>query len=223
LLPPDFEPEVLPSNLIHSMLIHINPDNPQPRLIQQVVRILENDGVIIYPTDTVYGLGCSIHSKKAMKRLVQIKKVDPKKPLTFICSNQSQIQEHSQGIPNDVFRLIRRHLPGPYTLVLQASKNVPKMMLTPRSTVGLRWPDHPIALSIVEALGHPILSSSLRVNEDELYDNAEDLHDHFGKVVDAVVDGGSIFAAHSSIIDFTSGEPQILRQGKGETGWLDAL
>ncbi len=205
------------------MLIRINDENPQPRMVSQVVSILENDGVIIYPTDTVYGLGCSIYSKKAMKRLLQIKKMDPKKPLTFICSNQSQLQEHSQGIPNDIFRLIRRHLPGPYTLVLQASKMVPKMMLTPRSTVGLRWPDHPIALSIVEGLGHPILSSSLRVNNEELYDNAEDLHEHFGKVVDAVIDGGTIFAENSSIIDFTSGEPQVLREGKGPTDWLESI
>ena len=203
------------------MLLSINPKNPQPRLVQQVVELLENDGVIIYPTDTVYGLGCSIYSKKAMKRLQQIKKMDPKKPLTLICSNQTQIQEYTQGIETPIFKLLRKHLPGPYTFVFRASKIVPKMMLTPRSTVGFRWPDHPITLAIVEMLGHPILSSSLRISEDQLYDDRQEIHDHFKKRVDAVVDGGSIFAEHSTIIDFSQGDPILLRQGKGNSSWLE--
>ena len=203
------------------MLLPINPKNPQPRLVQQVVELLENDGVIIYPTDTVYGLGCSIYSKKAMKRLHLIKKMDPKKPLTLICSNQTQIQEYTQGIETPIFKLLRKHLPGPYTFVFRASKIVPKMMLTPRSTVGFRWPDHPITLAIVEMLGHPILSSSLRISEDQLYDDPLEIHDHFKKRVDAVVDGGSIFAEHSTIIDFSQGDPILLRQGKGNSSWLE--
>ena len=203
------------------MLLSINPQNPQPRLVQQVVELLENDGVIIYPTDTVYGLGCSIYSKKAMKRLHLIKKMDPKKPLTLICSNQTQIQEYTQGIETPIFKLLRKHLPGPYTFVFRASKIVPKMMLTPRSTVGFRWPDHPITLAIVEMLGHPILSSSLRISEDQLYDDPQEIHDHFKKRVDAVVDGGSIFAEHSTIIDFNQGDPILLRQGKGNSSWLE--
>ena len=203
------------------MLLSINPKNPQPRLVQQVVELLENDGVIIYPTDTVYGLGCSIYSKKAMKRLHLIKKMDPKKPLTLICSNQTQIQEYTQGIETPIFKLLRKHLPGPYTFVFRASKIVPKMMLTPRSTVGFRWPDHPITLAIVEMLGHPILSSSLRISEDQLYDDPQEIHDHLKKRVDAVVDGGSIFAEHSTIIDFSQGDPILLRQGKGNSSWLE--
>ena len=203
------------------MLLSINPKNPQPRLVQQVVELLENDGVIIYPTDTVYGLGCSIYSKKAMKRLHLIKKMDPKKPLTLICSNQTQIQEYTQGIETPIFKLLRKHLPGPYTFVFRASKIVPKMMLTPRSTVGFRWPDHPITLAIVEMLGHPILSSSLRISEDQLYDDPQEIHDHIKKRVDAVVDGGSIFAEHSTIIDFSQGDPILLRQGKGNSSWLE--
>ena len=203
------------------MLLSINPQNPKTHLVQQVVELLENDGVIIYPTDTVYGLGCSIYSKKAMKRLHQIKKMDPKKPLTLICSNQTQIQEYTQGIETPIFKLLRKHLPGPYTFVFRASKIVPKMMLTPRSTVGFRWPDHPITLAIVEMLGHPILSSSLRISEDQLYDDPHEIHDHFKKRVDAVVDGGSIFAEHSTIIDFSQGDPILLRQGKGNSSWLE--
>lgn len=206
-----------------AMLLHINPHNPQQRLVDQVTALLNNDGVIIYPTDTVYGLGCSIYSKKAMKRLHLIKKMDPKKPLTLICCNQSQIQEYAQGIETPVFKQIRRQLPGPYTFVFKASKIVPKMMLTPRSTVGLRWPDHPIALKLVESLGHPILSSSLRMSERELYDDAHDLHEYYKKLVDAVVDGGVIYAENSTIIDFNQDTPEVLRLGKGPIDWLDEI
>ncbi|MCH2270203.1 MAG: threonylcarbamoyl-AMP synthase [SAR324 cluster bacterium] len=205
------------------MLLSINPINPQPRLIQRVVDVLQNDGIIIYPTDTVYGLGCSIFSKKAMKRLYQIKKMNQKKPLTFICANQTQVQEYTQGIPTHVFKLLRRKLPGPYTFVFKASKIVPKMMLTPRSTVGLRWPDHPIANEIVTTFGHPILSCSLRISADELYEDPHELHEKYKKQVDLVVDGGIIFAENSTIIDFSHGEAEISRMGKGSVDWLDEI
>ena len=205
------------------MLLSINPINPQPRLIQRVVDVLQNDGIIIYPTDTVYGLGCSIFSKKAMKRLYQIKKMNQKKPLTFICANQTQVQEYTQRIPTHVFKLLRRKLPGPYTFVFKASKIVPKMMLTPRSTVGLRWPDHPIANEIVTTFGHPILSCSLRISADELYEDPHELHEKYKKQVDLVVDGGIIFAENSTIIDFSHGEAEISRMGKGSVDWLDEI
>ena len=187
------------------MFLTINPSNPEPRLINQVVDVLNNGGIIIYPTDTVYGLGCSIFNKKAMKRLYQIKKVNQKKPLTFVCSNQTEIQEYSYGIPTHVFKFLKRKLPGPYTFVFKASKIVPKMMLTPRKTVGLRWPDHAIANKIVSTLGHPILSSSLRISEVELYDNPQDIYEIYKKKVDLIVDGGTIFAENSTIIDFSNG------------------
>ena len=203
------------------MLLNINPINPQQRLIRQVVDVLKNEGIIIYPTDTVYGLGCSIFSKKAMKRLYQIKKVNQKKPLTFICSNQTELQEYTQGIPADIFKLLRRKLPGPYTFVFKASKIVPKMMLSPRKTVGLRWPDHPIANEIVNAFGNPILSSSLRISEEELYEDPRDIHENYKKQVDLIVDGGPIFAENSTIIDFSSGGANISRMGKGSVEWLD--
>ena len=211
------------------MLLSINPINPQARLIQQVVDVLKNDGVIIYPTDTVYGLGCSIFSKKAMKRLQQIKNrnehngMNPKKPLTFICANQTEVQEYTQGIPTQVFKMLRRKLPGPYTFVFKAAKIVPKMMLTPRSTVGLRWPDHAIANEIVESLGHPILSTSLRISKEELYDNPQELLEKYKDQVDLIVDGGIIFAENSTIIDFSHGEAEILRIGKGPIDWLEEI
>jgi len=203
------------------MLLSINPINPQERLIRKVVDVLQNEGIIIYPTDTVYGLGCSIFSKRAMKRLYQIKKVNQKKPFTFICSNQTQLQKYTQGIPADVFKMLRRKLPGPYTFVFKASKIVPKMMLSPRNTLGLRWPDHPIANEIVSSFGHPILSSSLRISEDELYEDPHEIHKNYKKRVDLIVDGGSIFAENSTIIDFSSGGAKISRIGKGQVDWLN--
>ena len=202
------------------MLLSINPINPQERLIRKVVDVLQNEGIIIYPTDTVYGLGCSIFSKRAMKRLYQIKKVNQKKPFTFICSNQTQLQKYTQGIPADVFKMLRRKLPGPYTFVFKASKIVPKMMLSPRNTLGLRWPDHPIANEIVSSFGHPILSSSLRISKDQLYEDPHDIHKNYKKLVDLIVDGGSIFAENSTIIDFSSGGAKISRIGKGPVDWL---
>ena len=203
------------------MILSINTKNPEPRLINQVVNVVKNGGIIIYPTDTVYGLGCSIFNKKAMQRLYQIKKMNLKKPLTFVCANQTEIQEYSNGIPTNVFKLLRRKLPGPYTFVFKASKIVPKMMLTPRKTVGFRWPDFPIANKIVSTLGHPILSSSLRISEDELFEDPYDIHEKYKKKVDLVVDGGSIFAENSTIIDFSSAEVKITRVGKGSIEWLD--
>ena len=202
------------------MLLSINPVNPQSRLIKKVVDVLKSDGIIIYPTDTVYGLGCSIFSKRAMKRLYQIKRVNQKKPLTFICANQTQIQEYTRGIPTDIFKLLRRNLPGPYTFVFKASKIVPKMMLTHRSTVGLRWPDHPIANEIVFSFGSPILSSSLKISENELYEDPHEIHERYKNKVDLVVDGGTIFAENSTIVDFTQDKPEINRLGKGSIDWL---
>lgn len=202
------------------MLLSINSQNPQQRLIQQVCQVLKEDGVIIYPTDTVYGLGCSIKSKKGVERIWQIKNRDPKKPLTLICDSERQIQEYTQGFSSSVFKIVRRILPGPYTLVFNASKMVPKILLTKQKTVGIRWPDHPIALKIVETLQVPILSCSLS-GSDRLYDDPQDLHAEFRKRVDLVIDGGIIFAEHSSMIDFTDEIPSIIRKGKGSIDWLE--
>ncbi|MBF0280847.1 MAG: threonylcarbamoyl-AMP synthase [SAR324 cluster bacterium] len=205
------------------MLLSVNPINPQQRLLDRAVSVLKNDGVIIYPTDTVYGLGCSIFSKKAMARICMIKNRDPKKPMTFICSSERQIQEYTQGIPTPVFKIIRRYLPGPYTFIFNAAKLVPQMMLTKRKTLGCRWPDHAIAVNLVETLGHPILSTSLLTSDEILYDDPTSIHDKFKKQVDLVIDGGTIFAEHSTIVDFTTPTPEVVRQGKGETSWLEEI
>ena len=205
------------------MLLEIHPYNPQSRYINKVIDVLQNDGVIIYPTDTVYGLGCNIYSKKALKKISLIKDVDAKRHLTFICSGLQQIQEYSQGIDTAVFKILKRHLPGPYTFLFRASKIVPKLLLTKRSTIGVRWPDQIIATQVVSELGNPILSSSLYGGRDHLFDNAWEIHEEFGKQVDLVIDGGEIFAEHSTIIDFTTESPDVIRIGKGQIDWLDQI
>lgn len=203
------------------MLLSINPENPQQRLLDQAADVLRRDGVIIYPTDTVYGLGCRLSSKRGVERIGRIKNRERHKPLTVICENERQLQQYTQGFSGPVFKMLRRYLPGPYTFIFNASKTVPKVMLTKRKHVGIRWPDHPIAVGLVEALGEPILSCSLYSSEDRLFDDPEELHDQFEKHVDLVIDGGPIFAQHSSIIDFTNSPPEVTRIGKGPVEWIE--
>lgn len=202
------------------MLIEIHPENPQQRLIDQVIEILKSDGVIIYATDTTYSLGCCIHSKKAMKRIYQIKKIDKKKPLTFICSDTKQFQQYTKGISTPVFRQIKSIVPGPYTLIFEASKMVPKIMLSPRSTIGVRMPDASVATMIVESMEEPILSSSLPDTEDGIHDPYQ-LHEEYEKVVDCVVDSGELFLTRSAIIDFSVTPAEIIRAGDADLSWIE--
>ena len=144
------------------MLLHIHPDNPQPRLIKQVVESLLQGGIIIYPTDTVYGLGCDILQQKAVERICRIKKVDPKKAqLSFVCSDLSHLSDFTKPLSTPIYRLLKEKLPGPYTFILPASKMVPRILQSNKDTIGLRIPDNNIAKAIVNELGRPILSASL--------------------------------------------------------------
>ncbi|MGK0289706.1 MAG: tRNA threonylcarbamoyl adenosine modification protein (Sua5/YciO/YrdC/YwlC family), partial [bacterium] len=176
------------------MLLLINPFNPQERLIKQAVDILQKDGVIIYPTDTTYSFACSIRSKKAMKRIYQLKNIDKKQPLTFICNDTKQFQEYTRGISSPVFRSIKSQIPGPYTFIFEASKLIPKVLLSPRATIGVRIPDAEIPQKIVELLGEPILSSSIPLlEEDGLFHDPSHLHEHYKKLVDCTIDGGEVY------------------------------
>ncbi|MFZ1534360.1 MAG: L-threonylcarbamoyladenylate synthase, partial [Chitinophagaceae bacterium] len=140
------------------MLLHIHPENPQPRLIKQVVESLQKGGIIIYPTDTVYGLGCDILQQKAVERICRIKKVDPKKAqLSFVCSDLSHLSDFTKPLSNPTYRLLKEYLPGPYTFILPASKMVPKILQSKKDTIGLRIPDNKIAMAIIQELGRPIL------------------------------------------------------------------
>jgi|SRR6218665_485284 len=199
------------------MLLHIHPQNPQPRQIKTAVETLRSGGIIIYPTDTIYGLGCDILQHKAIEKVCRIKKVDPKKAqLSFICSDLSNLSEYAKQLPTTTYRLLKEYLPGPYTFILPASKMVPKILQSKKDTIGLRIPNNPIALAIIEELGRPILSASLPGEMVEDYTDPEIMHENFQKEVDIIVDGGIGGTIPSTIIDCTGDEPVLTRQGLGK-------
>lgn len=199
------------------MLLHIHPDNPQPRQIRTVVECLERGGIIIYPTDTIYGLGCDILQQKAVEKICRLKNVDPKKAqLSFICSDLSHLSDYAKQISTATYRLLKEHLPGPYTFILPASKMVPKILQSKKDTIGLRIPDNNIANTIVKELGRPILSASLPGETVEDYTDPEIMYENFNKLVDIVVDGGIGGVIPSTIIDCTDNEPLVIREGLGK-------
>ncbi len=199
------------------MLLRIHPENPQPRLIKQVVECLKDGGVIIYPTDTIYGLGCDIKHAKAIEKICQIKNMDPQKAqLSFICSDLSHLSEYSKSIDTPLYRMLKNYLPGPYTFILPASKQVPKILQSKKSTIGLRVPDNNICQQILTMLGNPILSTSLPGEMVEDYTDPEIIYDRFENLVDFVIDGGIGGMTPSTIVDCTTDEWTILRQGLGD-------
>ena len=198
------------------MLIRIHPDNPQPRLIKQVVESLKKGGVIIYPTDTIYGLGCDIFQHKAIERICSIKNLQPHKAqLSFVCYDLSDLSKYAKQLTTPVYRTLKQYLPGPYTFILEASKDVPKILKTKKDTIGLRIPDNKIARCIAEELGNPILSASLPGEYVEEYTDPEIIYDKFLKLVDMVIDGGIGGTVPSTIIDFTKTEAELIREGAG--------
>lgn len=199
------------------MIIRIHPENPQQRHIRTVAECLKDGGVIIYPTDTVYGFGCDIFQQKAVERICRIKSVDPHKAqLSFICNDLSDLSKYARSINTPVYRILKRYIPGPYTFILSASREVPKILKGRKDTIGLRVPDHPIATAIIQELGNPILSSSLPGEMVEEYTDPECIHEKFGKLVDLVIDGGIGGFRYSTVVDLTEDHPVILRQGLGE-------
>jgi len=201
------------------MLLRIHPDNPQPRLIKQVVESLQQGGIIIYPTDTVYGLGCDILQQKAVERICRIKNVEPKKAqLSFVCSDLSHLSDFAKPISNPTYRILKDYLPGPYTFILQASKMVPKILQSKKDTIGLRIPNNAIAMAIIKELGRPILSASLPGEMVEDYTDPEVMYENFMNDVDYVVDGGIGGVIPSTVIDCTAEEPLLIREGLGKWG-----
>ena len=199
------------------MLIQIHPQNPQPRLVKQVAECLKDGGVIVYPTDTIYGLGCDIFQHKAVDRICTIKNIDPSKvQLSFICRDLSHLSDYTKSIDTPLYRMLKNYLPGPYTFILPASKQVPKILQTKKSTIGLRIPDNIIGLHILEALGNPILSTSLPGDMVEEYTDPAIIHEKFNSVVDIVVDGGTGSMIPSTIVDCVTDDWKITRQGMGE-------
>jgi len=198
------------------MILHVHPEDPQPRLIKQIVESLQKGGIIIYPTDTVYGLGCDILQQKAVERICRIKQVEPKKAqLSFVCSDLSHLSDYTKPIPNSVYRTLKEYLPGPYTFILPASKLVPKILQSKKDTIGLRIPKNNIAMAIVKELGRPILSASLPGEMVEDYTDPEVMYENFRNEVDFVVDGGIGGIKPSTVVDFTGDNPVLIREGLG--------
>lgn len=196
-------------------MIYINPDNPQPRLINQVAERLRMGAVIVYPTDTVYGIGCDIFNQKAIKRIYQLKRQPKEKPFSFMCASLKDVSTYCH-ISNSAYRLMKQHLPGAYTFILPTMKLVPKIMTSHQKTVGIRVPDNAICRALIEALGNPILTTSATVDDEDYWAEAYQIEERLGSQVDLVIDGGMIVPAPSSIISLVAEEPEILRRGKGD-------
>jgi len=198
------------------MLLTVHPVNPQPRNIKTIIDCLMSGGIIIYPTDTIYGLGCDIFQHKAIERICLIKQVDPQKAqLSFVCNNLGDLSKYTKSISTPLYRLLRSYLPGPYTFILPASKEVPKILKSKKQTIGLRIPDNVIANTITQELGHPVLSSSLPGDMVEEYTDPGMIHEKFKNLVDIVVDGGIGGIVPSTVIDCTKEPPEVIRQGLG--------
>jgi tRNA threonylcarbamoyl adenosine modification protein (Sua5/YciO/YrdC/YwlC family) len=201
------------------MLIKIYPENPNEKAIQQAADVLRKGGIIIYPTDTVYGLGCDITNQKAIERICKIRNIKPEKAnFSFICYDLSHISDYIKPIDNATFRVLKKALPGPFTFIFNASHAVPKLLSSNKKTVGIRVPDNNIAREIVKALGNPILSTSIH-DEDDIIEYSTDpelIHEKYEDLVDLVIDGGYGDNIPSTVIDCTTGEFDIIREGKGQ-------
>lgn len=201
------------------MLIKIYPENPNEKAIQQVVDILKKGGIIIYPTDTVYGMGCDITNPKAIERICKIKGIKPEKAnFSFVCYDLSHISDYTKPIDNETYRILKKALPGAFTFIFNSNKNVPKLLNSNKKTVGIRVPNNSIARSIVHLLGNPIVSTSIH-DEDEIMEYSTDpelIHEKYEELVDLVIDGGYGDNQASTIVDCSEGNFDILRQGKGD-------
>ncbi len=207
------------------MLLHLNYENPQPKDIDTIVKCLKNDGIIIYPTDTVYSIGCDITSQKAIEKLARLKNIKPEKAnFSFVCSDLSHLANYCRPISNSLFRIIKKALPGPYTFILEANNNVPKLLKQNKKTVGIRVPDNPICLAIVKALGNPIISTSLHNMDDEIveyFSDPEVIHAEYESKVDMVIDGGFGNLYASTVLDCSTDEIVVVREGLGSLDILD--
>ena len=203
------------------VVFNINEDNPQDRLIRKVVEVLEEGGVIIYPTDTVYAYGCDINNKHAIERLYGIKKISRKKPLSFVFSDVAQLHEYVRNISDQAFKVMKKVLPGPYTFIFKASKIVPKIAITNQKTIGVRIPENNVALEIVRAMGRPIISTSLSTEEGEYVIEPLELEKRQLNEVDLIINCGRKISTPSTILDVSEGDFVIVREGKGEISFIE--
>jgi tRNA threonylcarbamoyl adenosine modification protein (Sua5/YciO/YrdC/YwlC family) len=197
------------------MLIAINNQNPQMRLIRRAVEILKNGGIIIYPTDTVYGMGCDLFNKKGIEKIYEIQRRDRKQPLSFICSDLKDISHYAR-VSDDAYKIMKRLLPGPYTFILEASRIVPKIILPKRQTTGIRIPDNKICQALIAEMGSPIISTSVKDEDGELLSDPRIIEELFGKRVDLIIDGGILVATPSSVVSLLAEGVEVIRVGKGD-------
>lgn len=198
------------------MLLNIDPVQPEPWLVGRVVNTLRRSGVVVIPTDTVYALACALSDPHAVERLYEVKGITPSKRLSILVPDIATASRFTRGITNSVFRAMRRVLPGPYTFIFAASTETPRIMLRKRRTVGIRFPDNPIALAILAAFGEPLLTTSVRGSQDEFLVDPATIDDDLGSQVELVVGGGPLATEPSTIVDLSGPEPVIVRKGKGD-------
>ena len=196
-------------------MLFIHNQNPQMRLIRKAVDILRQGGIIIYPTDTVYGLGCDLSNKKGIEKIYELKKRNRKQPLSFICSDLKHISQYAK-VTDYAYKTMKRLLPGPYTFILEASRLVPKIILPKRSTTGIRVPDNQICLNLIKELGQPIISTSVKTTDGEDLGDPYEIEEQFGRMVDLIIDGGIIIPEPSSVISLVDDNIEIIRHGKGD-------
>lgn len=197
------------------MLISINSQNPQMRLIKKAVEIIREGGLVIYPTDTVYGLGCALSNKKGIERIYAIKRQNKKQPLSFICADLKDISTYAR-VSDPAYKTLKHFLPGPYTFILEASRLVPKIILPKRKTTGIRVPDNAICLALVKELGEPVINSSVKNESDEFISDPRIIEEKFRHQVDLVIDGGILASEPSSVISLIEDEIEVIRTGKGD-------
>lgn len=202
-----------------SKLLKIHPDNPDKRKIKQVIDCLKSGGIIIYPTDTIYGIGCDITNGKAIEKVCKLKGIDPKKAnLAFVCYDLSHLSDYSKNFNKAVYKVLNKNLPGPFTFILEASKAVPKLLQTKKKNVGIRVPDNNIAREIVKELGHPILTTSLKLPQDdelEYLTDPDEMYEEYQNTVDIVIDGGPGGNDPSTVVVCLDNEIEVVREGKG--------
>lgn len=198
------------------MILEVNPQHPEPRKIKKIVDILKNGGIIAYPTDTYYGIGCDLFNKEAIEKIYQLKRRPHHQPFSFICSDLKNISEYAQ-VTNYAYKTMKRLLPGPYTFVLEGSRLVPRIMLTKRRTVGIRVPDNEICLAIVQELGHPVINTTASDPEmNTVLGTPQEIRDKLGHALDLIIDGGVVNGRPSSVISLIDDTPEILREGSGD-------
>jgi len=203
------------------MILTVHPRNPEPRSIRRAAEMLMAGGIVIYPTDTVYGIGCSVENKNAIERIYLIKKQRPDKPFSFVCSDLKNISEYAR-VSNAAFKTMKHLIPGPYTFILPAGrmKQFPKILVSKRKTVGIRVPDSKTTLALVRELGHPILSTSVTNQEGELINDPEKIGDLFRDNVELILNGGVLVSEPSTVLDLTDETPRVVRRGAGDVSFL---